>query len=198
VDAVNDDETFLATVLGAPGDTLTPLVYADWLEERGDPRGEYLRLLVGLDDPTDPDCSTAPRQRLRELRERIAPEWADRVDRTRILFDGLYQADKEGGSWDYLRFFADGTVDSANSTGTPKQVWRWFDQEHRVTVGHSHGVYTIRADQISFFVAGSSGRIEFTGTVGPCTLALKFPRHRIGSRATRLYRFVALGPKGAR
>src|SRR5262245_31478207 len=38
-----DDVGFIQALLAAPEDLTLRLVYADWLEERGDPRGEYLR-----------------------------------------------------------------------------------------------------------------------------------------------------------
>jgi uncharacterized protein (TIGR02996 family) len=38
-----DDAGFLRAILAAPDDAALRLVYADWLDERGDPRGEYLR-----------------------------------------------------------------------------------------------------------------------------------------------------------
>jgi uncharacterized protein (TIGR02996 family) len=41
-----EERAFLAAILERPDDDATKLVYADWLEERGDPRGEYLRLAV--------------------------------------------------------------------------------------------------------------------------------------------------------
>jgi uncharacterized protein (TIGR02996 family) len=40
---MTSDETFLRAILRSPGDRLTRLVYADWLEERGDPRARYVR-----------------------------------------------------------------------------------------------------------------------------------------------------------
>jgi uncharacterized protein (TIGR02996 family) len=40
---MNEDAGFLQAILAAPDDHDLRLVYADWLEERGDPRGEYLR-----------------------------------------------------------------------------------------------------------------------------------------------------------
>jgi uncharacterized protein (TIGR02996 family) len=40
---VTDDEAFIRAVVAAPGDEAPRLVYADWLDERGDPRGAYLR-----------------------------------------------------------------------------------------------------------------------------------------------------------
>jgi uncharacterized protein (TIGR02996 family) len=41
---MNDEAAFLAAIHTAPEDDNLRLVYADWLEERGDLRGEYLRL----------------------------------------------------------------------------------------------------------------------------------------------------------
>ena len=38
------DEAFLSAILASPEDDAPRLVYADWLEERRDPRGEYLRI----------------------------------------------------------------------------------------------------------------------------------------------------------
>jgi len=38
-----DDASLLQAILAAPEDAALRLVYADWLEERGDPRGEHLR-----------------------------------------------------------------------------------------------------------------------------------------------------------
>jgi uncharacterized protein (TIGR02996 family) len=43
---MNDERAFLIAILERPADDTTKLVYADWLEEQGDPRGEFLRLAV--------------------------------------------------------------------------------------------------------------------------------------------------------
>ncbi|HVK09257.1 MAG TPA: TIGR02996 domain-containing protein [Gemmataceae bacterium] len=40
---VTDDEAFIRAIVSAPGDDAPRLVYADWLDERGDRRGAYLR-----------------------------------------------------------------------------------------------------------------------------------------------------------
>jgi uncharacterized protein (TIGR02996 family) len=41
--ATTDDEAFIRAIVDAPGDDGPRLVYADWLDERGDPRGGYVR-----------------------------------------------------------------------------------------------------------------------------------------------------------
>lgn len=45
---MTDHTPFLATIARDPADMGPRLVYADWLEERGDPRGEYIRLAIEL------------------------------------------------------------------------------------------------------------------------------------------------------
>jgi uncharacterized protein (TIGR02996 family) len=71
---MNDEAAFLAAIHAAPEDGNLRLVYADWLEERGDPRGEYLRLEYQL--------SHMPiTLRLAQLREQIDPSWIALVGR---------------------------------------------------------------------------------------------------------------------
>lgn len=43
VDPVSEDEAFIHAIVASPGDDLPRLVYADYLDERGDRRGPYLR-----------------------------------------------------------------------------------------------------------------------------------------------------------
>ncbi|HJZ90199.1 MAG TPA: TIGR02996 domain-containing protein [Gemmataceae bacterium] len=43
---MTDDEAFLRAILAAPRDEAPRLAFADWLDERGDPRGAYLRAEV--------------------------------------------------------------------------------------------------------------------------------------------------------
>jgi uncharacterized protein (TIGR02996 family) len=40
---VTDDEAFVRRIVDSPWDDTPRLVYADWLDERDDPRGKYLR-----------------------------------------------------------------------------------------------------------------------------------------------------------
>src|SRR4051812_27172040 len=86
---------FLELILDRPDDDAPRLVYADWLDERGDPRGEFIRLQLALgrlgeDDPCRPGL--AEREALLAARHR--PEW----DRPLAgLADG----------WEYRRGFAE-------------------------------------------------------------------------------------------
>jgi uncharacterized protein (TIGR02996 family) len=70
------DHHFLAAIAADPHDRLPRLVYADWLDERDDPRGELVRLEDGLLDIPPAD------DRYWELRaRRNAPRAAVDADR---------------------------------------------------------------------------------------------------------------------
>jgi uncharacterized protein (TIGR02996 family) len=45
---MEDEQSFLQAIRERPDDTALRLVFADWLEEQGDPRGELIRTLHAL------------------------------------------------------------------------------------------------------------------------------------------------------
>jgi uncharacterized protein (TIGR02996 family) len=77
----NDDEAALiSTIREHPGDPTPRLVYADWLEERGDPRAEYLRLVVELAvESAHRRVVERREERLQELARTIDRDWRERV-----------------------------------------------------------------------------------------------------------------------
>ncbi|MCI0461193.1 MAG: TIGR02996 domain-containing protein [Gemmataceae bacterium] len=79
---IRDEQAFLAAIRATPDDDQLRLIYADWLEERGDVRGEFLRVRSALKALAleDERCSGL-RGRLRELRPLIRAEWLAAVDR---------------------------------------------------------------------------------------------------------------------
>ncbi|MCI0460370.1 MAG: TIGR02996 domain-containing protein [Gemmataceae bacterium] len=80
---MGDEQALLNAVLTAPEDDQLRQVYADWLEEQGDPRGEFLRLDASL-----PVLSRrkryAARDRLRELYAVINEDWLALICRAEI------------------------------------------------------------------------------------------------------------------
>jgi len=70
---MSEHQGFLQAIADSRRDNAPRLVYADWLDERGDPRGEYLRLDYQLSQVL---C------RLDELRGQIEPAWLTAVRRT--------------------------------------------------------------------------------------------------------------------
>jgi uncharacterized protein (TIGR02996 family) len=70
---INDTEQrLLARVHASPLELTSKLIYADWLEERGDERAKFVRVLIGhLADPGDSET----RGQLRALRKTLDPLW---------------------------------------------------------------------------------------------------------------------------
>jgi uncharacterized protein (TIGR02996 family) len=81
-----DEAVFLRAIQERPHDDEVLLAYADWLEERGDVRGEYLRL--------ERQLAEIPR-RLAELRERIDPAWLVAVGGRRKVVLVSYRAERK-------------------------------------------------------------------------------------------------------
>ena len=73
---MSDESALIRAVLANPGDHTVRLVYADWLEERSDPRAEYLRLLCATAQPNDmAGDGEATLARLGELQASLDPRW---------------------------------------------------------------------------------------------------------------------------
>jgi uncharacterized protein (TIGR02996 family) len=56
----DEEAGFLDAIAAAPEDDAVRLIFADWMDERGDPRGAFIRLQVELaraplDDPRRPE-----------------------------------------------------------------------------------------------------------------------------------------------
>jgi uncharacterized protein (TIGR02996 family) len=63
---MNEEAGFIAALLADPDDRTVLLVYADWLDERDDPRGAYLRAVASA----HPD-----HQQLAQLGQNIDVHW---------------------------------------------------------------------------------------------------------------------------
>lgn len=104
---MHDDEAFLAALRASPNDSVGRLVYADWLDEQGDPRAEFLRLEVRADADGLPDDERVElTNRLAELGRRVEPRWLVAVNRTPFVRLALRR--RMGGSP------LDGTLELAN------------------------------------------------------------------------------------
>jgi uncharacterized protein (TIGR02996 family) len=88
---MDEEHSFIQAIRDNPADEATRLVYADWLEERDDPRGKFLRLeseFTTLSKDSSPSVSRRKRSRkeriqtrLQKLRPGISAEWLALVDR---------------------------------------------------------------------------------------------------------------------
>src|SRR5207245_10870265 len=78
---MSQDEGFLRAIIEEPGDVGLRLIYADWLEERGDPRGEFIRVQCQLEEVEEDDPRLAELQaRQRELLAAHEGEWLGELD----------------------------------------------------------------------------------------------------------------------
>ena len=101
---------FLAAVAADPHDRLPRLVYADWLDEHDDPRGELVRLEDGLlDIPPADDRYWQLRERRNALRATVDADWLAAVrvglDSTPLLAHGW--PDDWKGRWRTVRVAAE-------------------------------------------------------------------------------------------
>lgn len=81
----DEDKQFLRAILANPAELTAWLAYADWLDERDDPRAEFVRLEVQL---TSANVTQTERYgitaRLEELRPTLDRDWVAIFDRPRI------------------------------------------------------------------------------------------------------------------
>lgn len=90
---MNEDAAFIRAIREQPDDETARLVYADWLDERSDPRAEYLRAeatWVAL-RPSDEQYRTLYRRASR-LAAPLDPEWFAAVGRMGILVGRAWEA----------------------------------------------------------------------------------------------------------
>ncbi|MDY3559692.1 TIGR02996 domain-containing protein [Gemmata sp. JC673] len=85
---VDECDALLQAVEAAPDDTTLQLVYADWLDERGDPRGELLRCQAARNQltPADPEYTALLEHeaRLRRDHPAVILPWERRLSIARI------------------------------------------------------------------------------------------------------------------
>jgi uncharacterized protein (TIGR02996 family) len=68
---MNEEAGFIAALLAEPDDRTTLLVYADWLDDRNDPRAEYLRV-IATDKPS--------KRRLAKLQAAFDTHWTGAIE----------------------------------------------------------------------------------------------------------------------
>jgi uncharacterized protein (TIGR02996 family) len=77
---MSKDRSFLAKINDEPANRAARLVYADWLEEQGDPRGELIRIeeeMRGVAIYSDRYWQLKPRRN--ELRQSAEPDWLSQM-----------------------------------------------------------------------------------------------------------------------
>src|SRR5437763_1851014 len=82
-----DEQPFIDALYASPADHVPRLVYADWLEERGDPRAAYLR----AEAEHFREGRSHYQAELQERQKEVDPVWANLVSRSPfgIIIPGL-------------------------------------------------------------------------------------------------------------
>jgi uncharacterized protein (TIGR02996 family) len=122
------DDPFLPAILANPADRTVRLVYADWLEERNDPRHELVRICERMRQvPVSSDEYWQLKARRTELWAGCPAEWLaatgyDGSDYDPIFRDGV--PDNWKGRWRVVREFTERWhgIPMADVGGRPEQV----------------------------------------------------------------------------
>jgi uncharacterized protein (TIGR02996 family) len=80
----DEDKAFIRAILNNPAELTGWLAYADWLDERDDPRAEFVRLHVQLLSHERRREPTQVQKRLEELRQSLDPNWLAVFERAPI------------------------------------------------------------------------------------------------------------------
>lgn len=105
-----DDKGFIRSILDDPDELTTWLIYADWLDERGDPRAEFLRLSVARKQLAGSKRARKRiEKRLTELRVTLDANWV-------LVFDTARLVNCRGSGW---RFVCPLTWDQLSPTDEP-------------------------------------------------------------------------------
>jgi uncharacterized protein (TIGR02996 family) len=71
----DDDIAFQRAILANPADTTLKLVYADWLQDRADPRAEYVRIQVRLHTMVNPESAVDAAAWFIQMGDQLDPGW---------------------------------------------------------------------------------------------------------------------------
>ncbi len=88
-----EEQRFLDGILENPTNITLRLIYADWLEEQGDARAEFLRVQIQRNESEDKSEKRALERRLRKLRKNIDDDWLAVVDSAAV--EGCFHKEVE-------------------------------------------------------------------------------------------------------
>ena len=100
---MTDEAALLRAVLDRPDDATAQLVYADWLDERGDPRGAWVRAAAGLAGlkPKSREAAVA-RANMDLLRPDLSADWLalfDLTDKYTVLVPADIRKTRQRNEW---------------------------------------------------------------------------------------------------
>lgn len=139
---MTDDEAFVRNVVDSPGDDLPRLVYADWLQDRDDPRADYLRAELEWAAPWKEGTCPETSPQLWAVAARLDPLWVARVSRPPL-----------GTCCDHTPFEGRGPQLTGNDV-------RQFEHRHGVTLPVAYHGFLLNVN------GGSPDRFRFHTPVG--------------------------------
>jgi hypothetical protein len=111
-------------------------------------------------EPTEqPNATPDPGKQLADTQPGKKVEKPAKATPPTLQFDGVYQSKQIDDSWQYLRFYADGTVIAATSTGEPTAVAGWVNKQNIKSKNLPNGRYEITDDKLSFFPSPNADRL---------------------------------------
>ena len=136
-----NEEAFLAAIREVPDDDALRFVYADWLEDRGDPRAEFLRMECLFENLSRRDGRYAEQKTLlRAMGSRVGVEWAASMTRSPIWLEpehfyfasdgwvrlGLYWRDEQLTSDSGCYWEGERLVNNSEVIFPSSEEWRAF------------------------------------------------------------------------
>src|SRR5262245_38829145 len=203
-DRMSDCAALLAAIREAPDDDAPRLVYADWLDEHGQPeRAEFIRVQCELARHDSAELRTREAELLAERHDDFAgalafPGLQFRFRRGFIVgfgHTGMFVVTEERPGLErlhhLLRFYPDRTVQGTDSTGKPKQVARWLRRGH---ADSGYGKYYLEALDypagIRFTCSDSRGAVDYRGALESESLLLDTHSRINGHRSRQRYTLV--------
>jgi hypothetical protein len=107
--------------------------------------------------------------------------------RRALYFNGVYQSERTGHDWSYLRFYRDGTVIHAVSTNEPSHLRRWFTKKHDAV---GKGKVTLKGNHISFSCVVRNVAVDYDGEIDRDRLYLHWYSHSDKRGGKTMYVFV--------
>jgi uncharacterized protein (TIGR02996 family) len=112
---MREENTFLMAIRANPEDDPLRLIYADWLEERGDARADFVRLHLALKSLSpDHPHRAAGEQELSALRQSASERWLGAIEPEHVVGWKLWQgacecfaAGHEARPWPEMEFHLD-------------------------------------------------------------------------------------------
>jgi uncharacterized protein (TIGR02996 family) len=204
---MSPEDAFLDDIAKQPDDDAVRLIYADWLQDQGDPvraaRGEFIRAQIEcerLQGSGHGRDALRLAERARELLAKYERKWLGRacsprlrwVFRRGFLFglgdEGIWEESNRG--YRYLaRFYDDGLIVSDSSTRPVAELW---DSFHRLNNAQGRGPYTLwwmpKAVQVKFHAISSSGQVDYEGTIAGQTMRVHWYSHINQNSGDEVYR----------